>query len=127
MDKRCVLVVEDNERNRKLVRTILRFRGFEVIECEDGAPVVGLAKKHRPALILMDIQLPTVDGITALERLRADPETKSIPVTAVTASVTPGEREKVMAAGFNAYVGKPIDVDAFGALIDRFVPREAKA
>jgi two-component system cell cycle response regulator DivK len=127
MDKRCVLVVEDNERNRKLVRTILRYRGYEVIECEDGAPVVDLAKKHRPAVILMDIQLPTVDGITALGRLRADPETKAIPVIAVTASVTPGEREKVTAAGFNAYVGKPIDVDAFGALLDRFIPREAKA
>jgi CheY-like chemotaxis protein len=125
--KPCVLVVEDNERNRKLVRTILRFRGFEVIECEDGAPALDLAKKHRPALILMDIQLPTVDGITALGQLRADPETKAIPVIAVTASVTPGEREKVTAAGFNAYVGKPIDVDAFGALIDRFIPREANA
>src|SRR5258706_13498004 len=125
--KPCVLVVEDNERNRKLVRTILRFRGFEVIECEDGEPALDLARKHRPVLVLMDIQLPTVDGITALGRLRADPETKAIPVIAVTASVTPGEREKVTAAGFNAYVGKPIDVDAFGALIDRFIPREANA
>ena len=124
---RCVLVVEDNERNRKLVRTILKHRGLEVVECDDGAPALDLAKKHQPALVLMDIQLPTVDGITALTRLRADPETNSIPVIAVTASVTPGEREKVMAAGFNAYVGKPIDVDAFSALVDRFIPREAKA
>ena len=127
MMNRCVLVVEDNERNRKLVRTILRHRGFEVIECDDGAPALELAKKHKPALILMDIQLPTMDGITALRGLRADPGTRDIPVIAVTASVTPGEREKVMAAGFNAYVGKPIDIDAFGALVDRFVPREANA
>ena len=125
--KRCVLVVEDNERNRKLVRTILKFRGFDVIECEDGAPALDLAKKHKPAIVLMDIQLPTVDGITALGRLRADPETKDIPVIAVTASVTPGERERVTAAGFNAYVGKPIDVESFGALIDRFVSKEASA
>jgi CheY-like chemotaxis protein len=124
---RCVLVVEDNERNRKLVRTILRHRGLQVVECEDGAPSLELAKKHKPALVLMDIQLPTMDGITALRRLRDDPETRDLPVIAVTASVTPGEREKVTAAGFNAYVGKPIDVEAFGELVDRFVPREAKA
>jgi two-component system cell cycle response regulator DivK len=127
MMKRCVLLVEDNERNRKLVRTILKFRGFEVVECEDGAPSLDLAKQHRPALVLMDIQLPTMDGITALRRLRADPETRAIPVIAVTASVTPGERERVVEAGFNAYVGKPIDVEEFGALVDRFVPKEAKA
>ena len=125
--KRTVLVVEDNEKNRKLVRTVLRFRGFEVIECEDGAPSLDLAKKHRPALILMDIELPTMDGITALARLRADAETKAIPVIAVTASVTPGEREKVMAAGFNAYVGKPIDVDKFGELVERLAGKEEAA
>ena len=78
--KPCVLVVEDNERNRKLVRTILKHRGVEVIECEDGAPSLALAKKHKPALVLMDIQLPTMDGITALGRLRGDPETRDIPV-----------------------------------------------
>jgi CheY-like chemotaxis protein len=125
--KRCVLVVEDNERNRKLVRTILKFRGFDVIECDDGAPSLELARQHKPALVLMDIQLPTMDGITALQRLRADPETNEIPVIAVTASVTPGEREKVVSAGFNAYVGKPIDIDEFAAIVDKFAPREAAA
>ncbi|MBC8023425.1 MAG: response regulator [Burkholderiales bacterium] len=125
--KRTILVVEDNERNRKLLRTILRFRGFEVVECDDGAPALELARKHKPSLILMDIQLPTMDGITALGQLRADAATRDIPVVAVTASVTPNERETVMAAGFNAYIGKPIDVDAFGEIVDRFVPREAKA
>jgi CheY-like chemotaxis protein len=69
----------------------------------------------------MDIQLPTMDGITALGRLRADPETASIPVVAVTASVTPGERDKVAAAGFNGYVAKPIDVSTFGEMVDRHV------
>ncbi len=125
--KRTILVVEDNERNRKLLRTILRFRGFEVVECDDGAPALELARKHQPALVLMDIQLPTMDGITALGQLRGDTTTKNIPVVAVTASVTPNEREKVLAAGFDAYVGKPIDVDAFGEIVDRFVPKEAKA
>jgi CheY-like chemotaxis protein len=125
--KRTILVVEDNERNRKLLRTILKFRGLEVVECDDGAPALELARKHKPALVLMDIQLPKMDGITALGQLRGDPATKHIPVVAVTASVTPNEREKVMAAGFNAYIGKPIDVDAFGEIVDRFVPKEAKA
>ena len=124
---RSILVVEDNARNRKLLRTILRFRGFEVIECEDGAPSLEAARKHQPALILMDIELPTMDGITALGRLRADPQTRDIPVIAVTASVTPGERERVLAAGFNAYVAKPIDVDAFSGLVDRLIGKEAKA
>jgi len=113
-----ILLVEDNERNRKLVRTILEFRGHEVIECDDGGPALELARAHRPALVLMDIQLPTVDGITALGRLRGDPETAAIPVVAVTASVTPGERDRVVAAGFNGYVAKPIDVATFGDMVD---------
>lgn len=124
---KVILVVEDNERNRKLVRTILEFRGYEVVECEDGEPSLELARKHRPALVLMDIQLPTVDGITALGRLRADPDTAAIPVIAVTASVTPGERDRVVAAGFNGYVSKPIDVGTFGDLVDRHVAAEARA
>ncbi len=119
--KTTILLVEDNERNRKLVRTILEFRGYEVIECEDGEPSLELAKKHRPALVLMDIELPKMDGITALLRLRADPETTAIPVAAVTASVTPGERDRVVAAGFNAYISKPIDVASFGETVDKLV------
>lgn len=122
-----ILLVEDNERNRKLVRTILEFRGYEVVECEDGEPSLELAREHRPALVLMDIQLPTMDGITALLRLRADPETAGIPVVAVTASVTPGERDRVVAAGFNGYVSKPIDVATFGEMVDKHVGSGAKA
>jgi two-component system cell cycle response regulator DivK len=124
---KTILLVEDNERNRKLVRTILEFRGYEVIECEDGTPSLELARAHKPALVLMDIQLPTMDGITALGRLRADPETAAIPVVAVTASVTPGERDRVVAAGFNGYVSKPIDVSTFGEMVDRAVAGEVKA
>lgn len=122
--KPVVLVVEDNERNRKLVRTILEFRGYEVVECDDGEPSLDLARKHRPALVLMDIQLPKMNGVEALLRLRADPETHDIPVVAVTASVTPSERERVVAAGFNAYIPKPIDVATFGPLIDKVMGKE---
>ena len=114
-----VLVVEDNDRNRKLVRTILEFRGYEVTELDDGEHVVRAAKEHKPVLVLMDIELQKVDGITALGMLRADPETAAIPVAAVTASVTPGERDKVVQAGFNAYIAKPIDVASFGEQVDK--------
>ena len=117
--KPVVLVVEDNERNRKLVRTILEFRGYEVTELDDGEHVVRAAKEFKPVLVLMDIELQKVDGITALGMLRADPETAAIPVAAVTASVTPGEREKVVAAGFNAYIAKPIDVASFSEYVDK--------
>jgi two-component system cell cycle response regulator DivK len=117
--KPVVLVVEDNERNRKLARTILEFRGYEVVELEDGEHAVATAKQCKPVLVLMDIELPKVDGITALGMLRADPETAAIPVAAVTASVTPSEREKVAAAGFNAYIAKPIDVMSFGEMVDK--------
>jgi two-component system, cell cycle response regulator DivK len=117
--KPVVLVVEDNERNRKLARTILEFRGYEVVELEDGEHAVATAKQCKPVLVLMDIELPKVDGITALGMLRADPETAAIPVAAVTASVTPSERERVVAAGFNAYIAKPIDVMSFGEMVDK--------
>ena len=117
--KPTILVVEDNERNRKLVRTILEFRGFAIVECEDGEPSLELAKQHRPVVVLMDIELPKMDGITALKRLQADPETAAIPVVAVTASVTPSERERVASAGFAAYISKPIDVATFAEQIER--------
>ena len=119
--KPVILVVEDNERNRKLVRTILEFKGYEVVELDDGEPSLQVAKDRKPVLVLMDIELPRMDGITALRRLRADPETASIPVAAVTASVTPNERERVVAAGFNAYMSKPIDVLSFGEMVERLV------
>jgi CheY-like chemotaxis protein len=117
--KPVVLVVEDNERNRKLVRTILEFRGYEVVELEDGEHTVTRAKECKPVLVLMDIELPKVDGITALKMLRADPQTAHLPVAAVTASVTPTERDRVVAAGFNAYISKPIDVMSFGEQVDK--------
>jgi CheY-like chemotaxis protein len=117
--KPVILVVEDNERNRKLVRTILEFRGYQVTELDDGEHVVRAAKEFKPVLVLMDIELQKVDGITALGLLRADPETATIPVAAVTASVTPGERDRVVAAGFNAYISKPIDVASFSEQVDK--------
>jgi two-component system cell cycle response regulator DivK len=118
-----ILVVEDNERNRKLVRTILEFRGYTVVECADGEPALELARTHHPVLVLMDIQLPKVSGIEALARLRADPETRTIPVVAVTASVTPGERDRVVAAGFSGYISKPIDVTNFADTLEMILKK----
>ena len=119
--KPLILIVEDNERNRKLVRTVLEFRGFDIAECGDGEAAIALAKSRRPALVLMDIELPKLDGISALQRLRADPETAMIAVIAVTASVTPSQRERITSSGFNGYIPKPIDVDEFGAMIERLI------
>jgi two-component system cell cycle response regulator DivK len=105
-----ILIVEDNERNRKLVRDTLQLKGYETIEAETGEDGVRLAKELLPALVLMDIQLPGIDGITALGQLRADANTRGIPVVAVTASVMSQDRQKIMAAGFDAYQPKPISV-----------------
>lgn len=121
--KPVVLLVEDNERNRKLVRTVLEFRGYEIVELEDGEHTVETAKQCKPVVVLMDIELPKVSGIEAIRMLRADPETAHIPVVAVTASVTPNERDRVVAAGFNAYISKPIDVMSFGDQVDKLAGR----
>jgi len=121
--KPLILIVEDNERNRKLVRTILEFRGFEVVECADGEPAIEIARTRAPALILMDIELPKLDGVSAFKRLRADAATASIPVVAVTASVTPSQRERIAATGFDGYIAKPIDVEEFGDAIERWVKK----
>ena len=108
-----ILIVEDNEKNRKLERDVLQAKGYRTIEAETGEAGVRLAKEHRPALVLMDIQLPGIDGITALGQLRDDVATRVIPVIAVTASVMTHDRQKIMAAGFDGYQSKPIRVKEF--------------
>ena len=118
-----ILIVEDNEKNRKLERDVLQAKGYRTIEAETGEDGVRLAKEHRPALVLMDIQLPGIDGITALGQLRADAATRVIPVIAVTASVMTHDRQKIMAAGFDGYQSKPIRLKDFlqavRAMLDR--------
>lgn len=110
MANELILIVEDNERNRKLVRDTLQYKGYRTVETETAEEGIRLAREHRPDLVLMDIQLPGMDGITALGQLRADPATRAIPVIAVTASVMQQDRQKIMAAGFDGYQGKPISV-----------------
>lgn len=108
-----ILIVEDNEKNRRLVRDVLQFKGYQTIESETGEEGVELARSRQPALVLMDIQLPGMDGITALKRLREDPATRGIRVMAVTASAMTQDRQTILAAGFDAYQSKPINVKAF--------------
>ena len=108
-----ILVVEDNEKNRKLVRDVLTFKGYEIIEAETGEEGVRLAHERHPDLILMDIQLPGIDGATALRQLRADPATRMIPALAVTASAMEQDRQTIMSAGFEGYQSKPLNIKAF--------------
>jgi two-component system cell cycle response regulator DivK len=118
-----ILVVEDNDKNRKLVRDVLTFKGYQVIEAENGEDGVRLAKERLPKLVLMDIQLPGIDGIEALRRLRADESTRAIPVLAVTASAMDRDRRQIMAAGFDGYQAKPLNVKEFVAAVERLVAR----
>ncbi len=116
-----ILIVEDNEKNMKLVRDVLQFKGYQTLEATTGAEGLRLAREGRPDLVLMDIQLPDIDGITALARLRADPQTQKIPVVAVSASVMPDEQQRIVASGFDAFITKPINVKSFIETVERFV------
>jgi two-component system, cell cycle response regulator DivK len=108
-----VLIIEDNEKNLKLVRDVLRVKGYETIEAMTAEEGIGLARAHKPDLILMDIQLPGMNGIDALRVLRADPVTARIRAIAVTASVMQQDRNLITDAGFDGYVGKPINLKEF--------------
>jgi two-component system cell cycle response regulator DivK len=105
-----ILVVEDNEKNMKLVRDVLLATGYRTLEAATGGQAVELAAKHAPDLVLMDIQLPDVDGVHVLRLLRADERTAPIPVLAVTAQAMYGDRERFLAAGFDGYVSKPLNI-----------------
>ena len=113
MANELILIVEDNEKNLKLARDVLKFHGFRTIEAPDGETGVRLAGEQLPQLILMDIQLPGIDGIETLRRIRSDERTKGIPAVALTASVMSGDRERFDKAGFDGFISKPIDVKAF--------------
>jgi two-component system, cell cycle response regulator DivK len=110
-----VLIVEDNEKNMKLVRDVLQATGYSTLEATTGEDAVELALSQAPALVLMDVQLPGIDGVEALERMRQNERTASIPVLALTAQAMSGDRERFLEAGFDGYLAKPVDV---GALIE---------
>ena len=124
MANELILIVEDNEKNRKLVRDVLTFKGYRLAEAETGEDGVRLAKALRPDLVLMDIQLPGINGITALGQIRDDPAIRDTPVIAVTASAMTQDRQKIMAAGFNGYQSKPINVKDFVAAVRAMLDRK---
>jgi two-component system, cell cycle response regulator DivK len=105
-----ILLVEDNEMNMKLVRDVLQATGYATLEATSGEEALEVARTHTPALVLMDVRLPGMDGVEALARLRRDEQTASIPVLAVTAQAMIGDREQFLDAGFDGYLSKPVDV-----------------
>jgi CheY-like chemotaxis protein len=110
-----ILAVEDNELNAKLLRDVLQSRGYEVVEATTAERGLEIARERRPALILMDIHLPGMDGIAAVRELKQDPATRDIPVIAVTASAMPMERREILSAGFDGYQAKPLSVKELSA------------
>jgi two-component system cell cycle response regulator DivK len=118
-----ILVVEDNEQNRILMRQILTHHGYEVLEATDGLMGLEIAREHMPALILMDIQMPVMNGFMVIRELRNHPELGKIKVIAVTSFAMKGDREKALQAGFGEYVTKPIDTRTFPELVKMVLSR----
>lgn len=126
MANELILIIEDNEKNRKLVRDVLGVKGYKTIESETAEDGLDLARSHLPALVLMDIQLPGMDGITAMKQLKADPNTANIPIIAITASAMTHNRTTMLAEGFDGYQTKPISLKDFLSEVERVIAR-AKA
>jgi len=118
-----ILVVEDNAKNMTLLRDVLRATGYRTLEASTAGQALMLATEHGPALVLMDIRLPDMDGLEALRRLRHDQRTAAIPVLAVTAQAMKGDRERFEEAGFDGYLSKPVDIDEFLATVEQHCGR----
>jgi two-component system cell cycle response regulator DivK len=116
-----ILIVEDNEKNMKLARDVLQARGYATLEAVTGEEGVRLAIDRKPDLVLMDIQLPGINGMEALRQVRADPACAKVPVVAFTASVTPTDRSQISAAGFDAFISKPINLKEFLETVKRLL------
>jgi len=119
MANELILIIEDNEKNRKLARDVLQVKGYQTIESETAEEGLKLAAEKSPALILMDILLPGMDGITAMKQLKADTRTKSIPIIAFTASAMTNNRTSMLAEGFDGYQTKPISLKEFIGEVER--------
>lgn len=104
-----ILIVEDSENNRRLIRDVLIYHGYEIIEAGNGKEGIKMAKAHKPDLIFMDIQMPVMNGYEATKALKNDPDTKHIKIVAVTSFAMLGDREKILEAGADDYIAKPID------------------
>ena len=126
MANELILIIEDNEKNRRLCRDVLQVKGYKTIESETAEEGLKLALQQAPALILMDIQLPGMDGITAMKQLKADPNTQNIPIIAITASAMTNNRTTMLAEGFDGYQTKPISLKDFLAEVQRVLAAGAR-
>jgi len=120
-----ILIVEDNAQNRLLMVDILTVHGYEIIEAKDGLEGIQFAKLHKPDLILLDMQMPVMDGLEAARLLKADPETRSIKILAITSFAMKGDRERILAAGCDEYMAKPIDTRDLPVVVQRLLGLEA--
>jgi len=119
---RCILVVEDQEDNRQILRDLLTNSGYQLVEAEDGEQALTMAERQRPDLILMDVQIPLIDGYEVTRRLKADPVLRAIPIIVVTSYALSGDESKARAAGCNGYVSKPYSTRQLLATIQHYVP-----
>ena len=121
MSAKSILIVDDNEKNLKLVRDVLQFKGFVTLEAANGETAVQLVQEHRPALVLMDVQLPGMNGCEAMKAIKADEHTRGIPIIAFTALAMRGTRESLLAEGFNDYISKPIEIKELLSLVQKYI------
>jgi two-component system, cell cycle response regulator DivK len=121
--RHTVLIVEDNELNMKLFNDLLTAHGYDTLQTGDGREALALARRHRPDLILMDIQLPQISGLEVTRQLKEDADLKQIPIIAVTAFAMKGDREKMREGGCEDYIAKPISIAGFLATVERFLAR----
>ena len=124
MANQLILIIEDNEKNRKLIRDLLQVKGYQTIESETAEDGLKLAEEKTPALILMDIQLPGMDGITAMKQLKAAPKTNRIPIVAITASAMTHNRQTMLAEGFDGYQTKPLSLKEFLGEVKRLITKD---
>lgn len=121
MKRKAVLVIEDDQINMKLVRTLLKIGDYQILEAYDAEKGIAVAREHRPDLILMDIQLPVIDGLHATKIIKKDEDIKTIPIIALTALTMPGDDKKALEAGCAGYITKPIDTRIFLDTIARYI------
>ena len=117
------MVVEDNEKNRKLVRVVLKAKGYNIIEAATGEEALNLLKNQKPDIILMDIQLPGIDGLTLIKQIKASVVTKDIPIIAVTAYAMKGDEQKILDTGCDAYVSKPINTQELPLIVEKYISK----
>lgn len=123
MPDKNVMVVEDNEKNRKLMRVVLKAKGYNVIEAATGEEALNILRNQKPDVILMDIQLPGIDGITLIKQIKGTIALKDTPIIAVTAYAMKGDEEKIMEAGCDAYVSKPINTQELPLIVEKYIKK----